>query len=251
MTSRYDVFLNGVALSSIHPDLRVADIQYQQPTLTPTKNAFAKRQGAVISRYYKEKTAVTVPFELHIYNPAERQRALQDVNAWARSGGYLETTDRPGQRLWVMPDAPAVISSAHRWTDTINISFSAYLLPYWEETDPVTVPVPANSSSTAFVPGNVASVLTAFRAVFTASASSLTVSLGDKQMTLSGLNFAENDVVEATHDENLFLHITLNGVSILDHRTGADELTAVCGQNNTFSVSGPATVTFTVRGLWQ
>ena len=252
MISRYGVFLNNIALNDIHGNLYVADIQYPGAAINNTKTVFAKRQGALLSRRYKERETVVILFLLEIYNTAERQYAVQDVQDWAKNGGVLETSDRPNQILRVICESYPSILSALKWKDTLSITFSAYSLPYWQDKSATTVSV-TNNTETARVPGNVAEcgAPVDVTATLTASASSLVLGVGSKEITLSGLNFDSGDVVRVYHDDNMFLHITRNGSSILDKRSGADDLAAVCGENNTFKVAGPATAEFSVRGLWH
>lgn len=252
MKSRYEAYMDGAALSDIHSDLYVADIQYPQVSLNNTENVLAMRQGALISNAYLKEITVTIVFSLFVYNTQERNEALREVCRWA-NGKVLETSDREDQRLMVRCKSyPAM--NALKWTDQLQMTFSATLLPYWESKNAVTATVSANGSKTLYVPGNIPAdeyrPQVDVEATLTGSATSVSISTGTDTITLSGLNFAANDVIRVYHDENLFLHITLNGTSILDKRTGSNDLRAACGRN-TVSITGPMNAAFTVRGVWR
>lgn len=253
MISRYNVFLNNIALSDIHDDLYVADIQYQGGEISNTLAALANRPGALVTRRYTEKTSVTVYFDLYVYNPADRQEAMKDIIAWAKGGGVLETSDRPLQRLRVICEAYPTITSALKYTERLSVTFAAYTLPYWEEKIPTTLTVADNNAHTLHVPGNVdeAAALVDVTLTMTGSASTLKVQAGDNEITLSGLSLSANDVVRFYHDENLFLHIVKGTASLLDKRSGADDLAVPCGAASTVKITGSASALFSVRGLWR
>ena len=252
MISRYNALLNGVAMSAIDEDLYVADIRYPAPQVETNYATLAKRHGSMVVSSYVRKRTVVIPFELHIYSTQQRQAVCQRVCEWARNGGYLETSDRPGQRLRVVCEKYPTITSAMKWTDELSLTFASDVLPHWEEVYPATAETDGNGEAALYLPGNaeeralVDAVIT-----LTGAADEITVQAGETAMTLSGLDGQENDVITIDHDENLFLQIKLNGASILDKRTGADELTAGNGETTLCSVTGPATAVFSARGLWQ
>lgn len=253
MKSRHEVYLNGNALSEVHSDLYVADIQYPAPQIADTSSTLAKRAGALLTRRYQAKTAVNVLFNLYIYSTRERYEALKAVQSWAKGGGILETSDREWQRLRVILDTPPTITSAANYNETLTAVFAANTLPYWEETNAAVLNVTDNNAHDMYVPGNVdeCGALVDVQATLTGSATSLKVQAGTNEITLSGLNFASGDVVRLYHDDDLFLHITKNNTSILDKRTGADDLMVENGAKSTFKITGPASASFTVRGLWR
>ena len=84
-----------------------------------------------------------------------------------------------------------------------------------------------------------------------ASISGFTLSVGSYQMTVN-VSMAANDTVTITYDENLIQSIKKGNASVLDKRTGADDLLAECGKINRFSVSASSSITavFSVRGCW-
>ena len=71
-------------------------------------------------------------------------------------------------------------------------------------------------------------------------------------MTLSGLSVGAGNTIKIEYDDQLIQSIRVGSTSILDKRTGADDLIANCGEVNSlsFSSSASVTVTYKVRGLW-
>jgi len=251
MKSRYSVALDGVQMSSIHEMLQVLDIHYENSGIQRNTARRASGSGMYLSNPYMQSTRVTVEFELHIYGTAQRQAALQSVNKWAL-GKTLTTSDRPGQQLHVVCESYPTIESAMRWTDPINITFTAYALPYWEEVQPVTVTV-TNDEEYMDVPGNVEDQAAKVDAEITANAAltALSISAGENTITLSGINVPAEGVISISHDEDGNLQITHNYASLLDKRTGSDDLVVKSGTGSMFSVAGNATCVFSVRGLWM
>ena len=128
MRSRYEAFLNDIALSSISADLQVLDISYAVPSIKNVTYTVAKRDGQRVARRYTDQATVTITFELHIYDTVKRQAACQNVAAWAAKGGVLRTSDRMGQQLTCICTTMPTITSAMRWNDAIAVTFTAFPL---------------------------------------------------------------------------------------------------------------------------
>ena len=128
MTSRYEVFMDEIALSSVNPQILIEDIQYQPAEIANQSIMSANRNGAIITRRYQEKTSVTIIFSVNEYNIVKRQTILQDIVKWAR-GSILETNDREGQMLRCICDNFPSLSSVKNWTESMSMTFSAYALP--------------------------------------------------------------------------------------------------------------------------
>ena len=252
MISRYNAWIDGIALSSIHDRLYVADIVQEAITLQGNAAKLAKGSGRYLSSRSREALRVTIDFELHVYDPAARQAICSEIAAWAQ-GRILETSDRPGQELHVVCDCPPCISSAMRWTENISMVFTAYECPFWIDKNAKTTTV-NNGNESLFVPGNVPGDVAKAKvdAVVTASGSmtSLTITAGDTSITLSGISLSSGDTVTFSHDGNGILSIKKGTDSLLGKRTAAssDDLEVPCGAISTFSSN--RNCTFSVRGMW-
>lgn len=254
MNSRYSVSLNGVDMASIHQDLYIADIRYNNEQRNDVIFQSAKLQGAVYTKSVLSPGTVTIVFRLYIYDTNTRQSVCQMVNKWAMDGGTLTTNDRVGENLIVVPGQYAAIQSAMKWTDDISISFISPF-PYWEQTEPATVTVADDTEHGLSIPGNVPKneqgALVDATATLTAPTDTLSLKCDASIITLSDLAGQTGDVIRVYHDSNRFLHIEKNNVSILEKRSGADDLIASSGGASWFSINGSASVVFEVKGLWR
>ena len=253
MISRYEAYLNGVALSSVSADILILDVEYPTPTIRTETFSVARRQGLRVHRQYIEKTSVTISFTIRNYDTRARQSICGAVAKWAKNGGILTINDRVGQRLRCVCDTPPMISSALRWGDTLRLVFVAYSLPFWEEVVPSVLQLSGTQENgLLFVPGDVDGAMV--EATITANAALTTVTLGvnNLEMVLSGLSISSGQSISITYDDNMIQSIKVGTTSLLNKRTGADDLLVNCGEVNSFSISADASVTvnFSVRWLW-
>lgn len=130
--TRYEVTLNGISLESLHPSIYIIDVNYEPPQYSIETYSIVKRQGARISRKYKEKAAVSIRFVVRAYDIVERQSIIQSIIHWAKNGGDLRINDRPGQKLVCVCDQLPGVESVRGWTEELTIAFAAYAIPYWQ-----------------------------------------------------------------------------------------------------------------------
>lgn len=250
MKSRYEVILNGIALSSLNENLYISDISYPSPAVTYSIKNYAGRNGGRVSSSGRiDESSVTVTFELHIYGTQARQAACAHVIDWAKNGGVLQTSDRVDQTLTCICTKMPSVESAMRWTDQLSLTFTAYEVPFWRSTfvDSATV---TNGSGTLFTDGN-ADTWADVTVTANGAVTGFSVTFGQNTITLSGLSLASGDTVIFSHDESGILSITAGNVSVLSKRTAAsaDDLTAPCGTIQ-IAVDGNVTAEFRVRGAW-
>ena len=251
MISRYSVTMDNTPMSSISNMLQVLDIHYEPNEFQRNVARMAKGGGAYATNPYRQSVSVTIDFELHIYGTAARQTALQGVIDWAH-GNILRTSDRPGQRLHVVCDSYPSIESAMRWTSPLSVTFTAYALPYWEEDTPVTASI-TNATGTLNVPGNVGENGAKVDVGITANAAltELTVGVGNNVITLTGIDVPQGGQITFSHDDYGHLRILQGNTSLLNKRSGSDDLIAENGKVSTIRVVGNATGEFSARGLWM
>ena len=253
MTSRYEAYLNETALSSISPDILVLNIEYSAPETQYITFNVANRDGARIHKNYTSSVSVRITFEIHTYDTLKRQAICQNVALWAKNGGYLETNDRLGQRLRCVCTQKPVLNSRD-WTAPVTIVFTAYVIPFWEQEVPASVTLTAGTSGSdqLYVPGNVDGALTEVDILANASLSSVSLTVNGSTLSLTGLSVSSGNTITITYDDNMIQSIKVGTTSLLNKRTGVDDLVMKCGEYNTVSFSSAAsvTVTFKARGLW-
>ena len=249
--------MNGIPLSGLHDGIYIADITHKPAELKINTERIAGREGDRILQKSWSKAETTISFYLIGNSMQERQAACQQIAEWAKKG-TLETSDRPGQRLCCICAQAPTLGGAMQRLRTIEIRFTAYELPFWEETIPTKVTMTGTSGSkSVFIPGNAEGALVEAKAsVESGSLTAITLTAGSTSMAFTGGPLAnDSNPMEITYDDQLIQSIKRGNTSLIDKRTAAsaDDLLAKCGAINAFTFSGAnvsATVEFSVRGLW-
>ena len=252
MISRYSATLNGISLHSLSPAILIANISYDPPSYSLDSYEVAKRQGAIIQRKHKSRAGCIITFFIREYDTGKRQQVCQQVCRWARNGGILKTGDRPGQMLRCICEGLPSVSSVRDWTEPLQIAFAAYALPYWQEQIQNSITL-SSGTGDLFVTGSAPSANVEVMVTASGTVSTITLTCADTSIILSGLGLGSGDKVTITYDDNMIQSIRKNDQSILNKRTGNDDLVAVCGLKNLvgFTADGPCTVKFSSRGLWE
>lgn len=247
MISRYELTLNGVPLSSFHPSLMVLDIQYADPQLEITTAAMATRPGSYVTHQAIGSAAVKVLFELHCPDIKERRRTLDRITAWAMAGGDLQTSDRPEHILSVICTAPPALT-AKDFTAPLSIAFTAYNPPFWQDKVPS-----VTTGSSLYVPGSVPPSIARAQVdadiTATAAITSCSIAIGSTTIALSGISIPSGGVIKIAHNNGI-LSIKHGNTSLLNKRTGSDDLLADCGALNLITKTGNIGAKLSARGLW-
>lgn len=259
MTSRYGVWLNDVSLSEIDPRVYVSDISYQAVSISRNTNSLSGRDGqysGVRERIAENRVAVS--FAVRAYDANTRQKIVQDVIAWASKGGWLKTSDRIGQRIYVKCSRLPAVASVMRWAESLAVEFTAYDYPYWTDETPTTLYLTAGNSG-SLVLGGVKDSFVEARASMTAAATTLTFGVNSTSIVLTGLSLANGDVVKIGYDDEHHILRIYKGVSytkagsLLDARTAnsSDDLVARVGSNAiSFDSDGAGSCIFYGRGVY-
>lgn len=259
MISRYEAWLNDAALSDIDPRIYVYDITYNAPETERTTDAKAGVHGVRIGKSYIRSNSVTIGFEVRAYSTRLRQEIIQQVFAWAREGGWLRTSDRPYQRLRVVCDAFPVAQSVMKWLDVLDVTFTAYEWPFWEEISPEQTSITTEQTSTLvsgslYCPGSFEAPMEVTIVPTEGTMTEFSVAGNGMSMSFSGISALVNSAVKIGYTEDRhILTATLNNVSILDKRTAAsvDDMILKPGAMNAIAITADAlvTATFKVKGL--
>lgn len=253
MISRYSVWLNDVSLQSVDPDIQITDITYAETAFQVSASQLANRPGLYAGKSYIAENKITVSFEIHKYNTAQRQAALDSVRAWASPGGWLKVGDRPDQRIYVRLTKPPVITSVQDWTSGLTVEFTAYDYPFWQDQYPSVVTLEKDGEDTFFLPCAFDSCVEA-KITAGASLTSIEIHVGDTVLALSGLTLSSGDVVTVSYtDDHHVLEIKSGNTSLLDKRTSAssDDLIAKPGNNSlSFTASASAECELYFKGVY-
>lgn len=256
MISRYDVALNGQHMNEIDENLLILDVNYLEPTVERNETTIGYGDGTLVDDERVRSASVTISFELHIYSTPERQSTLQKVNSWARTGGYLEINDREGQQLYCVCTKYPSIDSVKKWTNPLSITFTAFKVPYWEESSVTSATLSGRNASGNFeLSGNGGDALVSCSIRAGGTLTSLKITVGNTYIELSGISVPNGGYVNISYDTDKNIVITTNGVSGLGKRTGpsSDSLMAPSGSSTRIAVLANVTVTatFSARGCWM
>ena len=246
--------LGGTGLYDLDDRIYINDIQ-ESPVVS-VETADRPYYGQyLVGVTAKNTLTVTVRFMIKEQDRAARMAVIQKICGWA-TRGYLESNIHPNQRLYVVcTQLPEV--KTYAWHEEMAVVFTAYGEACWEEITPVsyTVASATNAASTTFKPGGTRPCF--LEAEITNNANSALTSVvltaNGESITISGISVAKNQKVILTYDEWHRMVITANGVSVMDKRTGADDLMLNAGVSNSVScVTNVACKTiFYARGLYR
>lgn len=257
MVTRYAVYLDGQGLADIDPSIYVTDIAYAQPDLLLNTADKPTRAGQIVTRRNVQRSVVSISFEVHEYDTARRQDIIRRIQAWAMRGGMLTTGDRPGQRLRVVCTAPPAITSALRWTQRLQMTFSAFSQPYWEDVQETRTTITGKEGAKTIYVAGVSPAAYVSAEVTNSSGqtiSSLTLRAGDTHFTFENLVFYSGMQLKVGYDDQMNLFIRLASASRMQFRTpeSSDDLLIPCGKRSEVSIVSdqPVTATFKARGLY-
>lgn len=262
--SRYDVRFNGYGITNNSAKILVLDVSHHSPDLSYETYRLAKRHGSRVYQNYYASLSVTITFQIREYDVMKRQGICDSVNKWAKGAGYLYVNDRNSQtqgsqtvrmkRLRCVCTKFASVESVRNWLDPITMEFTAYALPFWENNDTTTKTISESTSGTTSVnvPGSVDGAF--FEVTATPASGTLTtlsLTANGRTMSFSGLSIAAGNSLTITYDPLMVQSIGSGATSLLNKRTGVDDLIAFCGNNSLGMTADVSTsVTFSVRGLY-
>lgn len=257
MRTRYDVRLDKKSLSAVDRSIYIIDIAYAQPDMRTAILGRGRRAGSDVLTRALASSSVTVTFEIREADTVKRQNVLARVLAWAKNGGALTTSDRPGQRLYAVLDEPPVIGSALKWTQELRMTFAAYERPYWESEREETATLTGKDTAGAlYVQGTAeyTQVSVEVTTVNTGGIDTLDLTAGDTTLSFRNLGLKPGKTLVIDYDAKGRIRMMIDGASVLHKRQGTsdDELRIPCGASANLIVHAGAKVTavFKARGWY-
>ena len=262
MITRYSVWIDNKGLQDIDPSICITDIMEMEPKQQPLTAAQAWGNGLRLLKMQRQSLSVVVRFAIRERDTVRRRDICTRIRAWAQEG-YLTTSDRPGQRLYVVCEKIPTVDSALKWANEMEVTFTAYDVPWWENITPTKCTVTAETpygdgqyrdTVSMRMIGDVESPL---EAVITAAGKTdyLRVYLGDDQFfTFKDLGMKSGDTLTISHDSRGILSLKLNDTSVMNKRTAKSYDELMIPPNKSISIALIAdaicTATFTVRGRY-
>lgn len=258
MISRYSVWLNDVSLAEISPSIYVSDIGYQAASVARNTSRLAATDGEYSGNSeYFAPNKITVSFVVREYNTQRRQEVIQNVIAWAANVGWLKTSDRFGQKIYVKMSRLPIVTSVMSWLDVLSVEFTAFDYPFWQDENALSITLNQGENGEIWVNGE-HSTCVEVEATAQANITTMSFVCNGKSIVLEGLTLENGDKVKIMYTDEHHIQRIFKGDSftvsnsLLDKRTptSVDDLIANVG-NNTFSFAadGDASCVYYIKGV--
>lgn len=260
MQSVVRVWIDGQGLHDIDPKIVVLDVAESTPALSISTGANGKYDGGYIIANNREQKDVTIQFAILERKFERRAELLDKVNAWAE-GDLLRVSYRPGQALECVCTAFPAVNSAWQYAETLQITFTAYGIPYWQQRDRTAVRGDASTDQSLGirVPGTVKQCRATIEATNTSGAAltslKATCAETNTEIELTGLNIGSGKTLTIGYDVHGYMYIKdSDGTSWYGKRTAKSSddvlLNTKQGNNVRIQANTPVTSIVSAKGLF-
>ena len=260
MRTKISVALNGIELHSLDGRIILQGVDEGSASWNITTGNRAGNSGQHVTGIEKRYRDVIVNFAIaEKRDMIQRANIIQMVCAWAAAGGDLTVSYRDRQKLRVVCTALPSVKNLDKWAETYSITFRAYQVPFWVSMDPESATISAGTSGSASLRvKESAGGKLCFEATNSSGSTvdAVTVGANGKTLTFSSLGLVNGEKLIGDYDDNDIQRLRiLNGStyrSVLDKRTGADDVLLNCG-GNTISVTSGSALSWKVYtyGRWE
>ena len=245
------VAIDGAYLDEIHEAVVIQGIDTGVPSESLESTERMGGYGSRLTKQHWDTLDVHVRFGIDVRkdNLELRRQIWEDVVKWARTSGWLTVSYMPDRRMYIDKAVLPASGDLWRWTESFTITFRAYNVPFWSTITPTTVTADkfTSGSRVITVGGNAPGVLDIlFENQSGKTISDFEVIAGGNKLTLKGVNLAAAATLSITHSHDGILRITAGTTSVLDKRTGADDLYVKPG-DVTVTVSASRAGKLTIR----
>lgn len=246
---------SGDYLHEIDEAVVITGIDTGKPEKTISTATKMGGWGQRITGEHWETLECTVSFAINVprRNLARRAEVFDKVRAWALSieGTYLTTNLKPRKRLLVdRVDFPGS-GDLFEWTDSYDIVFKAYSVPFWQDNNQtiVTKNTITKGSVTLIVPGEVTTIAgLTFVNKSGKTINNFSATIGGNTMSFTNLGLPGSGELQISHTSAGRLIIRVDGSSVLSKRTGADDFYVEPGPN-TVTISSDRAGSLTVATI--
>ena len=223
------VALGGVQLDELHERIVVLGVDPGTPEESISTVSRMGGSGQRVTGAHWETLEVTVSYGIDIpKDQMELRRQIFDaVNAWALRRGWLTVNWLPNRRMYVDKVVLPSSDDVRDWTRKYDITFRSYNVPFWQDEIPnqAARSLISSGSTALIVGGTVQSVVDAdFRNRSGMTINNFSISAGGNTITLSNLGLGGSETLSFSHGTDGLLRIKAGNRSVLDRRTGADDL---------------------------
>lgn len=263
----FEASLGGVDFAGLASEIVLLDIIEDHAKMDTQTVPLALRDGIVRTHNRRESLTVRIVYQIRTQDAVRRAEVHDLVSAWAMKGGALTVNTKPGKRLHVVCDTPPAQGSNGKWDNDLQIIFTAYAVPYWEdETETrLSVSTALNENTGQYYFANVIKPGGTVQKVplegtflfFGTALNWLKIVCGDTFFEFNNLNLSRTNMLSISYNNGIltmYKTAATGTESIMPNRTPAssDELLAVSGKDNQVYVYSDAAISGSLicRGRW-
>lgn len=256
MARHIEAWMDGIRLADLGA-VFVKGVDEPAPEMDIEYVNRAIRGGRGIQKRKRRALQVTIHAAIHELFDLRKRAEIRDAVAQWAGGSILELSNHPDRRLHVICLAEPGLADVRDFNSTLDMTFEADVIPYWEEKIATTASGTGTSGTASMLIHGTAKEVPVDVTVAAGSAiTSLTVTVScggvSKSITLSSLSSLEG-AITFSRDNQDRLQIMSGTTSLLPHRTAAsaDDLIIPAGKATvSWSVSASRSVSFSARGRW-
>ena len=252
------MWLNGIGIQDISRYVHLVDVIQYPPERDVQVEQRAKYHGLRYLGTTVEKRVIEVLFDVKVKDKTLRQIILDELLGTFDANGELQLQSRDGQYLNVVCTSAPAADSMRDYANTLTLEYTSYD-PFWKTTDRATATrslVAETQSELSITPaGNADQTFLEFTLE---NASGVTINefnIGVNRYTFSftSLGLAAGKTLICAYDNEGYLTLTIDGTSVMNKRTGDDDLLLNIGKTNTVAATAEraAALTLYARGLWK
>lgn len=267
----FEAMLGSVAFSSLsgkEDELVLVDIVEEEAKMDTQTVPLGLKSGMMRTVNRRKSLSVKLKFCIRTQD-VERRAALRDaVAAWAAKGGALKTNTRPGKILDVVADVPPALASSGKWTDELELTLTAYEIPYWQSEKMTSVSFfaqPLDSGGYWIADlinpdGNAgeAELNAMIYHIGTGPLTRMKITCGDTFFEFDGLDIQPDSVITITYESGILSVLDFTQLegdnSLLKYRTAesSDDLIATSGVDNQLIIEADQQLKGNIytRGRW-
>ena len=250
------VALGGQQLDELHDAIVIRSIDPGVPleNISAVDRMGGSGQRITGSHWQTLDVSVTYAIDIPKRQMTERRAVFDLVNTWANRKGWLTVNWLDNRRMYVDKTILPGSGDLWEWTNEFTIVFRAYNVPFWTDEVPAQVAGGIAASGRVVIPvgGNTESVLdVSFRNRSNMTINNFWVQANGNRITLAGLGLGGSATLNIHHGTDGLLRIEVDGNSVYEKYSGADDLYVNPGSMAVdYAADRAGTLTATNYGRW-
>lgn len=228
MFLRFEAMNGGAKFSEIDDNVILLDIIEEPAKVDVQTSPIAGGPGSKVTSIRRTALSVRLSYVIRTQDPVKRAELRDKVAQWAFQASLLEINTRPGKCLSAKAYIPTAQGSSLRWTDELSVTFTAYELPYWFDSQISTIECTTDdfklTGARAITPtgADVSIPISCYVTVMgSEKLTDLLLRVGNTELQMRGLDIASGSMlmVESLTGHDLTIRDVSTGQSYLGTRT--------------------------------